>query len=339
MNVYAAASSISCRSTRNSYLLRRHGQLRLQRVGRARQFEFCTTPPMVSPHVFSTHDVSFTVMNYFVCVAVGEVNPNSYGKWKGQLPGAKADYAIMKKLVDRTSRDGHNLIFHPLWNPTCKDFFVSSEYIARQAMPGDLIVFYFSAHGSQVPNTNRDDEDLDNVICLCDRMLIDDELAIVWTLFPAQVRILVLVDACHSGSALKALFARGRLDPPVHVRQAPDDRIRKTYLQHEAFYVQRQQEISQALSSADTDTAASVLQISACADGELAIDGPNGGDFTRDLVRGLSEGGNDSYRALHQWLLRKHSRYAPARHPQWRVRGRADEYFYDHIRPFYTESA
>jgi metacaspase-1 len=76
---------------------------------------------------------------------------------------------------------------------------------------GGMLLITFSGHGNQVPDKipqipdYKPDEENgkpDQTWCLFDRQLIDDELAQLWTLFNANVRILVISDSCHSGTVL-----------------------------------------------------------------------------------------------------------------------------------------
>ena len=57
---------------------------------------------------------------------------------------------------------------------------------------GDIFMFTFSGHGSQIRNFSGDseNENLDQTWCLFDRMVIDDEFARLWSLFHPDVRII-----------------------------------------------------------------------------------------------------------------------------------------------------
>lgn len=88
--------------------------------------------------------------------------------------------------------------------------------------PDDRVLFYFSGHGSQIPDENHDEKDqFDEVLLLYDvalkqqgrhqtltGVLLDDDFNAMLARMPSH-NILVLLDACHSGSATRSL----RLNP------------------------------------------------------------------------------------------------------------------------------
>jgi metacaspase-1 len=79
------------------------------------------------------------------------------------------------------------------------------------AKPGDLLVFHYSGHGSQVTDTNGDETDkLDEILCPYDldwktKMIRDDDLAKIFEPVPPGVHIEVFLDSCHSGTGLKLM--------------------------------------------------------------------------------------------------------------------------------------
>ncbi|MFC8038680.1 caspase domain-containing protein [Paenarthrobacter sp. NPDC057355] len=79
------------------------------------------------------------------------------------------------------------------------------------------LVFTFSSHGTQIPDTNGDEEDsLDEAFACYDinnsgdawdagTVISDDELAEVFSRLPDAVLMDVVLDTCHSGTGLKSL--------------------------------------------------------------------------------------------------------------------------------------
>jgi hypothetical protein len=71
----------------------------------------------------------------------------------------------------------------------------------------DYLVFCYSGHGDSVENAHAP-SGKDCMLCLRtrdgeDEKMIDDELAtLITTMIPPQVRVLVLIDACHSGGIM-----------------------------------------------------------------------------------------------------------------------------------------
>ena len=80
---------------------------------------------------------------------------------------------------------------------------------------GDTLFLTYSGHGGQVPDSGGDEgeqgtnefgertDGQDETWVLFDRQLIDDELYELWRSFAPDVRIIVLSDSCHSGTATR----------------------------------------------------------------------------------------------------------------------------------------
>ncbi len=96
------------------------------------------------------------------------------------------------------------------------------------------IVFTYSSHGTQVPDTNGDEPDrADEAFVAYDiaqagdhwdtnTVIVDDELAALFARVPAGVLVEAYLDTCHSGTGLKAMdLLAGRrpkfLPPPTPV--------------------------------------------------------------------------------------------------------------------------
>ena len=76
--------------------------------------------------------------------------------------------------------------------------------------PGDVVLFYYSGHGSRVPDRNGDEEDrYDEAICPTDirlrsiaNMIIDDEIGERIERLKGRT-VVVFYDSCHSGTAIR----------------------------------------------------------------------------------------------------------------------------------------
>jgi hypothetical protein len=77
------------------------------------------------------------------------------------------------------------------------------------AKPGDLLVFHYSGHGSQVPDRDGDEtaDGLDEILCPYDldwrHPIKDDDLYAVVRALPEGVTLAVVLDCCHSGTGLR----------------------------------------------------------------------------------------------------------------------------------------
>ena len=98
----------------------------------------------------------------------------------------------------------------------------------------DHLVFSFSSHGTQVPDTEGDEPDkYDEAFCPYDlaqegdrwhplHLITDDELSRIFAMLPDGVTLEVFLDTCHSGTGIRAidlLFDRKpRYLPPPSLR-------------------------------------------------------------------------------------------------------------------------
>ncbi|MEO0939332.1 MAG: caspase family protein [Pseudomonadota bacterium] len=93
----------------------------------------------------------------------------------------------------------------------------------RRAGQGDWVVFYFSGHGAQAPDLDgdegggldeiflpRDTKGWNGGIGAVENAIVDDELSAITALAAARgVRLVGIIDACHSGTGFRAMPERG----------------------------------------------------------------------------------------------------------------------------------
>lgn len=91
------------------------------------------------------------------------------------------------------------------------------RWLVEGTRPGDVLLFHFSGHGSQV-RSNIEPDGLDEIICPIDldwktKVIKDDQLKEVFSTVPNGVNVTVILDCCHSGSGLDqdgSLFEQSR---------------------------------------------------------------------------------------------------------------------------------
>lgn len=76
------------------------------------------------------------------------------------------------------------------------------------AAKGDTVVITYSGHGTWVPDNNGDEPDgRDEGLCPWDigsgKVLLDDEIAVIFGNHAPGVRVLLISDSCHSGSVTR----------------------------------------------------------------------------------------------------------------------------------------
>ncbi len=90
------------------------------------------------------------------------------------------------------------------------------DWLIDGAVPGDLLYFHFSGHGSQVLDRDGDElnDNMDEILCLYDMdfrdpnsYLLDDDFSEFIDRLPKGVFLTVCIDSCHSGTATRDLNA------------------------------------------------------------------------------------------------------------------------------------
>jgi len=84
------------------------------------------------------------------------------------------------------------------------------EWLVGGAKKGDVLVFYYSGHGSQMPDmTGEETDKRDETICPHDfataGMIKDDDLRAIFSGIGTGVNLEVILDSCHSGTGTREL--------------------------------------------------------------------------------------------------------------------------------------
>lgn len=121
---------------------------------------------------------------------------------------------------------------HPQRMPTRKNMIAAMKWLVHGARDGDNLFFHYSGHGSQQADADGDEEDgKDETLVPCDYakggMLSDDFLRqTLVTGLPQGVRLTVILDCCHSGTALDLPYNMVvREGDVVDVKKKPDHKL------------------------------------------------------------------------------------------------------------------
>lgn len=101
---------------------------------------------------------------------------------------------------------------HPQRMPTRKNLTAAMKWLVSGAQDGDHLFLHYSGHGTQVADTDGDELDgKDEALVPCDYqkggVLSDDELRrILVAPLPKGCRLTVILDCCHSGTAMDLPF-------------------------------------------------------------------------------------------------------------------------------------
>lgn len=246
-------------------------------------------------------------------IGLNHVDPNQYGGWDGQLSGCINDANAMKKIADGF---GYSSQLFTNEQATYCNVVQAISTAAKQLVSGDILLLTYSGHGGQVPDANAmaGDDGQDETWVLYDKMVLDDQLDVLWSQFKAGVRIFVLSDSCHSGTILRDMFmkqvthtdggARGyKAEGAVVIREKaiPKEYQDKHYAKFKDDYT-----ASQYLTGDERTLVvnASVLLISGCQDNQTSADGDNNGLFTQNLLAVWNAGAfTGSYLQFHKAIL------------------------------------
>ncbi len=158
------------------------------------------------------------------------------------------------------------------------------------------LVFTFSSHGTQVPDTNGDESDSLDEAFACydinnsgdawdtDTVISDDELAALFARLPKGVLMDVVLDTCHSGTGLKSLD----LLPGRRPRFLPAPTPR-------AVIANESKDTRSLRDMVKTAKLSAPVLMAACRSDQTAadalIDGRYNGAFTYNFVKSLQDDG------------------------------------------------
>eukprot|EP01018_Ginkgo_biloba_P032472 Gb_28528 [translate_table: standard] len=139
----------------------------------------------------------------------------SYLNTPHQLKGCINDVRYMKHLLTSKFNFPEDSIVvlteeerNPNAIPTRRNIERAMRWLVQGCQPGDSLVFHYSGHGFQQPNTNGEEVDgYDETLCPLDferkGMIVDDYLntTLVRPL-PPGARLHAIIDSCHSGTML-----------------------------------------------------------------------------------------------------------------------------------------
>ncbi|MGC3972012.1 MAG: caspase family protein [Pirellulales bacterium] len=149
-------------------------------------------------------------------------SPQAYGS-TNNLDACVFDAQDMRAITDRY---GFTTSMLTNEHATTENLQAELKKASSELRAGDYFVLTYSGHGAYVNDETDDELDvkqpdvlddpsgqpdgLDETLCLHDRMIVDDELYWAWKQFKQGVRILVVLDCCHSGTAVRSVESAGQ---------------------------------------------------------------------------------------------------------------------------------
>ncbi|NMG06347.1 caspase family protein [Brasilonema sp. UFV-L1] len=221
--------------------------------------------------------------------------------------------AIKEYLEGRVAIDGYELHIRTLLNQDATRQAIIDGFRQHlcQAQSHDIVLFYYSGHGSQEPTpqefwhleSDRLDETL---VCYDSRSpggwdLADKELAkLIAEVATKDPKITIILDCCHSGSGTRNLLQE------TGIRRVPTDK-RKRPLDSFIFSLEDLEQLSASRSLEESPTGWNIpkgrhILFGACRDSEEAKeyngDGQQRGAFSYFLLETLRNNGKLTYRDL-----------------------------------------
>jgi metacaspase-1 len=232
-----------------------------------------------------------------LCIGVGELDTNFYGAWRDPY----ADGPVVDALEVAQILKSTGMLVRSLANATRDQMVHSFRDAAAKSQPGNLFVVYFAGHGGQVEGVSYRESEIGppalNVICAADTFIHDLELAAEWANFHPEVKLVVVIDCCHSATAMHPFRSEFDADgrkarrellgdcPPeaVSIRALPDEIIAQIWHRNQSVLEDRQRQVAEVLRPGHMT--GSLLSLAACGDNEVALATYGRGLFTKVLVR------------------------------------------------------
>ncbi len=222
---------------------------------------------------------------------VNVVDPAGYaGRGLGHLTFCEKDATLVAALTKARGFDTQLFT----GSAVTKDAMVNGITAAAETLvDGDTFLLYFSGHGNTTDDISGEEAGRGNMrdetLCLFDNQILDDELYAQWQKFNTGVRIVVLTDACHSGSVLMG---------------AEDDLVRKSPDARESKIMKRLNPTMysdmRAALPPKTELNCSILHLAGCREDQLSYESKSmeQGIFTGHMLRALEGDFSGSYKQL-----------------------------------------
>lgn len=204
------------------------------------------------------------------------------------LPGIDLDIERMRETLNRLGFDDKQIRTLTDGDATSTNVIASfGSWLKQGVRPDDRVVFYYSGHGSQIPDLDGDEDDgVDEVLVTHDMkrakvkgratltgVVTDDKLGAMLAAIPSK-HVWVIVDSCHSGTMTREFSMKNRSlgTEPVYVKS----------FNYAGMPAGKEKSFGRDLVEASGSS--NFVALSAAGDGEKAIGTSVGGVFTMGLT-------------------------------------------------------
>ena len=225
-----------------------------------------------------------------------------YAQFDEKLNGVSLDIQMMTEFARLLGFKSPAIkVLEHEYASTANVYSAVENWLIKGVGPEDRVFFYFSGHGSQIPDGNNDEKDqFDEVLLLYDAalreegrrqtltgVLPDDDFNSMLAKMQSR-NILVILDACHSGSATRSLRldSRSLAVSEAQVKFFPYSPVISAAGGQGSFDVMEPQ--------ASAEVSSRYVALTACRDDEKTIATAQGSIFTlglRQAVRAAAVAG------------------------------------------------
>jgi len=161
-------------------------------------------------------------------VGINDYNPEGLGG--PDLNGCVNDVEDMKRtLIDVFKFSEGNIKILTDKRATKSGILKGLEWLIKGVKKRDVLVFYYSGHGSRVIDRNGDETEdhLDEALCPYDvdyvdysyyTHILDDEMARIFSELPEGINLEIILDCCHSGTATREMQKTKCLESSVFLK-------------------------------------------------------------------------------------------------------------------------
>jgi metacaspase-1 len=177
------------------------------------------------------------------------------------------------------------------------------EWLVADTQPGDVIVFHYSGHGSQLPSSVEEDK-WEEIICpvdlnWTDKVITDNTLREIFDKVPNGVNTTLVLDCCHSGTMLDQNQTMGGTK---EIAPALKKEKGSRYLKPPAKIAKQVAKGKLVDWETSKDVNATALLIAGChasqTSADAVIDGVPQGAATSSLLKAVAADSAISYRSL-----------------------------------------
>lgn len=211
------------------------------------------------------------------------------------LPGIDVDIELMKDALTRLGFKNNEI--KVLYNQTATYQNIQkaiTSWLVKDVNKNDRVILYFGGHGSRIPDSGGDEKDhVDEVLLAHDaayietpngrslaNVVVDDVLASWLAGIPSET-VLVLVDACNSGTITRSINLKNRsLGVEVAYPKA---------FNYEGMPESNSVSFTRALQKSSLNTSNNYVSISAAKDNEFALATEQGSYFTLGIIDAINK--------------------------------------------------